>query len=93
MRTRAQQINTTTKRTVVGVVVLVNISLGFETVVRELKLMGVEQISNVEAESIAAKKYTSIVHAGGRVSVASIEKYQPITLGIKEILSRLRINS
>lgn len=91
MRTNAQKISTATKKTVVGVVVVLNVSLGLESTERVLKLMGREHISEIEAEMIARRKYTSIVGAGGKVEVARIEKYKPIKLGVKDILNSLRM--
>ena len=91
MRTNTQKISTTTKRSVVGVVVMLNISLGLETVARELKLMDREQISSEEAVALAKRRYTSVIHAGGNIKVASIEKYQPVKVGISGIMNRLKI--
>ena len=91
MRTNTQKISTTTKRSVVGVVVMLNISLGLETVARELKLMDREQISSEEAVALAKRKYTSIVHAGGNIQVSSIEKYTPIRMGIRNIMNNIKI--
>jgi hypothetical protein len=91
MRTSTQKLNTSAKKAAVGVIVVINITLGLESVGRELKLMGREEISNDEAIEIAKRRYTSIIHLGGKINVASIEKYQPIRLGVKSVLRNLRM--
>lgn len=91
MRTKTQKINAKAKKTAIGVVIVLNVSLGLETSSREIKLKGREELSEVEAETIARKKYSSILNAGGRINISSIEKYHPIEIGIKGVLKGLRM--
>lgn len=92
MRTSAQKINTAAKKTVVGVVVVLTISLGLDTIKRELELKDRDEISKEDAIEIAKKKYSSIINAGGIIEVAKIKQYKPIKLGVKNVLNRLRMH-
>lgn len=91
MRTSTKRINTAAKKTVVGVVVLLNISLGLQSVERSLRVKNCEELSEEDAMEIAKKRYTSIIHAGGEIKVASIEKYKPILLGVRQVFDNLKM--